>query len=211
MWRNWLSRSPTPSRHSDKERCRSATLPRQQQHQHRDGPEASHRPSSSNTPREKKGRFDFLRPKRWRTLSRSRHTSPKRRCSTSAEDVEARHSSSGSCTPTNAEANPTALPIFLHDSVSTGIDVVTPKAEDENKSIKASLVSSGGRDASNTSFHDSDSKRLSRKDSSKEQARHHTSKPSLFHFAKKTSERTKDQMKEIRKTFDLIRVFSKHG
>ncbi|VDK32214.1 unnamed protein product [Taenia asiatica] len=143
MWRNWLSRSPTPSRHGDEEKCKSATLPRQQHHQHRDGPEASHRPSSSNTPREKKGRFDFLRPKRWRTLSRSRHTSPKRHSSTSAEDVAARHSSSGSCTPTNEEANRPVLPLCLHDSVSTGMDEVTPKAEDANKSIKMSLVSSG--------------------------------------------------------------------
>lgn len=194
MWRNWLSRSPTPSRSGDEERCRSATLPRQQRHQHRDGPEASHQPSSSNTPREKKGRFDFLRPKRWRTLSRSRHTSPKRPCSTSAEDVAARHGSSGSCTPTNEEANRTVLPLCLHDSVSTGIDEVTPKAEDANKSIKMSLVSSGGREISDASSHDSDSRRLSRKDSSKEQAQHHTSKPSLFHFAKKTPERTEDQM-----------------
>ncbi|VDM16950.1 unnamed protein product [Hydatigera taeniaeformis] len=193
MWRNWLSRSPTPSRHGDEEECRSATLPRQQHHQHRDGPEASHRPSSLNAPREKKSRFDFLRPKRWRTLSRSRHTSPKRHCSTSAEDVATRHSSSGSRTPTNEEANRTALPLCLHDSVSTGIDDVTPKAEDADKSIKMSLESSGDKEIIGTSTHALESRRLSRKDSGKEQAQHQTSKPSLFHFVKKTSERNEDQ------------------
>ncbi len=210
MWRSWLSRSPTPSRKGD-ERIRSATLPRPQRPD--DDNEAQPRPSSSTLTREtsatrrKKGRFDFLRPKRWRTLSRSRKTSPKNSRPTSAgnahptkdvnDDGDFENAESGSTTPTNVH-KPRDFPLCLPDSLSiaTGLDEATPKAEEANKSMKSSLAAArSARESSPTPSQDSaNRRRLSRKDLSKKNStagansRQHTSKPSFFHFAKKTTD-----------------------
>lgn len=187
MWRSWLSRSPTPSRHERKDesgeedvRCRSATMPRPQT-QH-DDEDVYQRPSSSNP---KRGRFDFLRPKRWRTLSRSGHSSPKKRKSTSPDKCTepTNNSSDGSCTPTNEKSSRMMLPLGLNDSISTGMDDATPRAEDANKSIKAALEENSPKN--------SETGRLSRKDMSKgHQERQHTLKRSLFSFGRKTPSRS---------------------
>ncbi|VDO09600.1 unnamed protein product [Rodentolepis nana] len=187
MWRSWLSRSPTPSRHERKDvsgeedvRCRSATLPRPQT-QH-DDEDADKKPNSSSL---KRGRFDFLRPKRWRTLSRSRHSSPKKPKSTSPDkhSETAHNSSDGSSTPTNEQSNRMTLPLGLNDSISTEMDDATPKAEDANELLKAALKEKY--------LKNSETGRLSRKDMTKaHHERDHTTKRSLFTFGRKTPDRS---------------------
>ncbi|KAM7543031.1 hypothetical protein Aperf_G00000014969 [Anoplocephala perfoliata] len=194
MWRNWLSRSPTPSRHERKRdvaeeeaRCRSATMPRPRPHHEEDNSSTEQRPSSSTTGREKKGRFDFFR--QWRTLSRSLHSLSRRQKSPSPEKPTAsQHSSDGSCTPTNEESKHKNLPLELNESDSTGTDETTPTAEDADKSLKVALAESR---LSEISKQDSELTRISRKDLNK--GRQQTSKPSLFGCGRKTPEKTHDQ------------------
>nr|CDS25605.1 conserved hypothetical protein [Hymenolepis microstoma] len=194
MWRSWLSRSPTPSRHKRKDesaeedmRCRSATLPRPQT-QH-DDEDADKRPDSSTL---KRGRFDFLRPKRWRTLSRSRHSSPKKPKSTSPDkhSETAHNSSDGSSTPTNEQPNRMTLPLGLNDSISTEMDDATPRAEDANELLKTALKEK--------SLKNSETGRLSRKDMAKgPHEREHNTKRSLFTFGRKTPDRSQSSAVEF--------------
>ncbi|VDD75289.1 unnamed protein product [Mesocestoides corti] len=195
MWRNWLSKSPTPSQHAD-ERARSATLPRAQTQTTSGSPprSSSSKPSRESSATRKKGPFDFLRPTRWRTLSRSRRSSPQPTQSVASEDA-CQKDSSGSTTPTNTETRPSGLPLCSQDTISLATDPgePTPKSEDANKSLKAALTANQNTVTGVTPSQSHVSKRLSRKDLSREQTRQHTLRPSFFHFAKKTTENTHGQ------------------
>lgn len=188
MWRNWLPRSPTPLGRSDQGRCRSATMPRQQQGSE-NAEVVSQQPNISNPMGERKGPFDFLHPKRWRTLSRSRKTSPKRHQSTSPEIASTSCDNSGSCTPTNQDNNFIDVPHDYQESVSTEIHEVTPKAEEANKSMKTSLAIFEGEEENENN---SETRRLSRKDFTAEHTRQRALKSSLFNFARRMPEKTQE-------------------